>query len=201
MAGASLGPILNAVANVTSLMSKPKSLKSFLETMNDYGVQVKNNFEVNFSGLEFVTFFLTQITLPGVKQNYIDVPYDAKVVKLPVNYDFDKSFSMTVICDAQGYLYSAISQLVMNAGVDKLVNSGYTMIVKGLTGDEKNYNGIQFTIRGVRFESISGLSFGSSDNAIQTFTVNCNCIDFSVTSNGLGGTIQNVMGAANALLG
>jgi hypothetical protein len=85
--------------------------------------------------------------------------------------------------------------------LDKLVNSGYTMIVKGLTGDEKNYNGIQFTIRGVRFESISGLSFGSSDNAIQTFTVNCNCIDFSVTSNGLGGTIQNVMGAANTLLG
>jgi hypothetical protein len=39
------------------------------------------------------------------------------------------------------------------------------MTIKGLTGDKK-YAGSLITCRGVRFESVSGLEFGQSDNDI-----------------------------------
>lgn len=201
MAGVSLGPILNAVTNATSLVSKPKSLRSFLDTINDYGVQVANNFEVNFSGLEFVTFFVSSINLPEMKENFIDIYYDGRAVKVPVNYDNGKQFDMTVLNDAQGYLYPAIVNLLMTSNSNRILNSGLTMIVKGLTGDDKHYNGFQMTIRGIRIESVSKLSFSSSNNNVQTFDISFNCVDYEITSGGLASTVSNVVGLANSILG
>jgi len=56
-----IGNILGAAANLTTALSKEKGFKSFLKTVNSFGIQVKNNFEVNFSGLEDVTFFVQSI--------------------------------------------------------------------------------------------------------------------------------------------
>lgn len=53
-----LGGILGAAANLTTLMSKEKGAESFIKNVDKFGIQVKNNFEVNFSGFEGVTFFL-----------------------------------------------------------------------------------------------------------------------------------------------
>ena len=53
-----LGNILGAAANLTTATSKTKSLKAFLKNVDSFGVQVTNNFEVNFSGIEDATFFV-----------------------------------------------------------------------------------------------------------------------------------------------
>ena len=53
-----LGNILGAAANLTTAFSKGKSLKNFLRHINDFGVQVNNNFEVNIFGLSDITFFV-----------------------------------------------------------------------------------------------------------------------------------------------
>ena len=52
-----IGNLLGAAANLTTAFGKDKSLKSFLQHINDFGLQVTNNFEVNIAGLEDVTFF------------------------------------------------------------------------------------------------------------------------------------------------
>ena len=52
-----------------------------------------------------------------------------------------------------------------------LMNSGYTITIKALTGDEKHYKGALVTLESVRLESVSGLDWGHDDNAVQTFTV------------------------------
>lgn len=69
--GLDLGNLLGAVTNVTTVFSKETGVKAFLSTFNKYGAQVKNNFEVNFSGLQGLTFFITNISIPGMKQNTV----------------------------------------------------------------------------------------------------------------------------------
>lgn len=52
-----LGNLLGAAANLTTAVASGKSLKKFLSTYDDFGIQVQNNFEVNIAGLEDITFF------------------------------------------------------------------------------------------------------------------------------------------------
>jgi hypothetical protein len=52
-----LGNLLGAAANLTTAVSSGKSLKKFLSTIDDFGIQVQNNYEVNIAGLEDITFF------------------------------------------------------------------------------------------------------------------------------------------------
>jgi hypothetical protein len=124
--------------------------------------------------------------------------YDGRVVDIPVNFDYDHEFSMTVRNDAQGYIYSALHNFIMNGTGKILANSGYTMTIKALTGD-KNFSGSMITLRGVRIESIGGLSFGHSDNDISTFDISGKIIDFVHTPGALGKT-SNIIGMANNLL-
>ncbi len=56
--GLELGNLLGAAANLTSAFSKERSLKQFLKNVDKFGIQVANNFEVNFSGLQDATFFV-----------------------------------------------------------------------------------------------------------------------------------------------
>lgn len=194
-----IGGILGAAAQLTTTFSEEYGVKKFLKTIDKFGVQVKNNFEVNFSGLQDITFFIQNIDIPGVRQNFTEVHYDGRKVDIPINHEYDHDFSMTVLNDAQGYIYAVITNFIVTDASNHLANSGYTMTIKGLTGDKK-YSGSLITCRGVRFESVSGLSFGQSDNDIQTFTINGKIIDFTYTPGGLG-KAAGILGAINSIVG
>ena len=57
--GLELGNLLGAVTQVTTAVRHNSgSLKSFLDNINQFGVQVNNNFEVNFAGLDDIMFFV-----------------------------------------------------------------------------------------------------------------------------------------------
>lgn len=197
--GLELGNLLGAAANLTTAASQEKTLKSFLANINSFGLQVQNNFEVNFSGLEDITFFVQSITIPGVKQNFGDVYFDGRLVDVPYNHEFEHEFSVSVINDAQGYIYSAIQNFIMSDSTSTMVNSGYTMTVKALTGDSK-YKGSLYTLKGVRFESLGPLSYGYNQNDISTFDLGLKCIEVTATPGGLG-KVAGVLGAATSLLG
>lgn len=194
-----IGGILGAAAQLTTVTSEEYGVKKFLHAINKFGVQVKNNFEVNFSGLQDVTFFIQDIGLPGVKQNFTEVYYNGRRVDIPINHEYEHEFNMTVLNDAQGYIYAAITNFIVTDASNHLANSGYTMTIKGLTGD-KNYAGSLITCRGVRFEQVAGLTFGQSDNDIQTFSVSGRMIDFSYTPGGLG-KAAGILGTINSIVG
>lgn len=192
-----LGNLLGAVANATTALSKEKSLKSFLNNINDFGVQVKNNFEVNFSGLEDITFRVTDINLPSVKANTTELFYDGRSIPITINYDYEHDFSMTILNDAQGYLYPAIAEFIMTNATTELANGGYTMTIKAMNGDDK-YNGMMITCTGVKLINLGALSYGQSQNEAQTFEVQGQMQEFSVTPGALG-TIANIGGIATSL--
>lgn len=197
--GLQVGNLLGAAASLTTALSKPKTVKGFLDIVDNFGIQVKNNFEVNFSGLTDITFFVSNISVPEFRQNYSEIYYNGRKVDIPINYDYSHEFSMTVLNDAQGYIYAAIHNFLMSEATNVMAQTGYTMTIKALTGDEK-YKGTLLTLKNVRFDSVSGLSFGYSDNDVQTFELACKLLDYSVTPGALG-TLANVAATVNSLVG
>ena len=194
-----LGNLLGAAANLTTALSKEKSLKAFLKNVDSFGIQVTNNFEVNFSGISDATFFVQSIDFGGIKQNFTTLYYDGCEVDIPVNHEYQHEGNMTVLNDANGYIYAAVTSFIASQSSSKLANSGYTMTIKCLTGDEKNYKGALVTLRGVRLETVSGLQFNYNSGDISTFTVNYKQIDFSYTPGALG-KAAGIVGAINSLI-
>lgn len=197
--GLQVGNLLGAASSLTTALSKPKTPKSFMEMVDSFGIQVKNNFEVNFSGLTDVTFFITNISIPQLNQNFTELYYNGRKVDVPINYDYSHEFTMTVLNDAQGYIYPVIQNFIMSEASNTMANTGYTMTIKALTGDE-NYKGTLFTLENIRFESVGGLQFGYADNDIQTFDLNCKLMQYSSTPGALG-TLANVAAVVNSLAG
>lgn len=194
-----LGNLLGAAANLTTAMSKEKSLKAFLKNVGSFGIQVTNNFEVNFSGISDATFFVQSIDFGGIKQNFTTLYYDGCEVDIPVNHEYQHEGNMTILNDANGYIYAAVTSFIASQSSSKLANSGYTMTIKCLTGDEKHYKGALVTLRGVRLETVSGLQFNYNGGDISTFTVNYKYIDFSYTPGALG-KAAGIVGAINSLI-
>ena len=170
------------------------SLKKFYQKVSEYGTIVRARYEVNFSGIDNLTFFITDIDVPAIRMNVTQVYYEGQMVEVPQIYEFDHDFSMTVLCDGKGVLYTTMVNWLMTVGGDSLLNSGYTMTLRAL-GDGVNTDGMTITFNGVRFKNVSGLSFSSSDSSLMTFNVQCSAINFTATM----GSLQKASGIFGAL--
>ena len=194
-----LGNILGTVTQTKTVSSRESGVKAFLNTFAKYGAQVKNNFEVNFSAIPDLPFFITNISVPGIKQYITQLNYDGRVVDIPVNFDYDHDFSMTIRNDAQGYIYSALHNFIMSGTGKILANSGYTITIKALTGDTKHYKGALVTLQGVRLESVTGLEWAHDDNQIQTFNVSGKVQSVTYTPGSLAKP-AGILGAITSIL-
>lgn len=192
-----LGNLLGAAANLTTAFGKEKSLKQFLKTIDDFGIQVNNNFEVNIFGLSDITFFVQSVEFGGIRQKFEEIHYNGRAIMVPSYMDYDHSGSMTVINDANGYIYAAISDFLMQNS-PSLISNGVTMTIKCLTGDS-NYKGAVVTLNNVRFENLGGLSFSYSGGEPSTFNLGFNYLDFSFTPGSLG-KAAGIIGAVDKLI-
>lgn len=92
-----------------------------------------------------------------MKQNVGTLYYDGKIVEFPQNTEYEHDFSMTVINDSSGYIYSALTNLVMGETGKFLMDSGYTMSIRAI-GDD-NHSGSTIMLNGVRIKTVGGLSY------------------------------------------
>ena len=201
--GLELGGLLGAVTQVTTAVknsggSGGGSLKSFLNSINQFGVQVNNNFEVNFAGLDDIMFFVQNVTIPGMELKMTELTYDGHKVEIPVNYDWNHDFTMTVINDASGYIYSAITDFFMSDASAALASSGHTLTVSALTGDSK-YKGTLYTFYNVRIVNVGSLSYSYEGGDKSTFEITLKCTHFTATPGALS-TTSNILGAINSLI-
>lgn len=192
-----LGNLLGAAANLTTAISKEKSLKQFLKTIDNFGVQVTNNFEVNIFGLEDITFFVQSVSFGGIIQKFEEIHYNGRSIPIPTYIDYDHSGTLTIINDANGYIYAAISNFLMTNSPN-MINNGVVMTIKCLTGD-KNYKGALITLNSVRFERLDGLQFQYNGGDASTFNLNFNYLDFEFTPGALG-KVAGVVGAVDKLV-
>lgn len=109
-----LGNLLGAAASLTTAFGKDKSLKSFLQNVNDFGLQVTNNFEVNIAGFSDITFFAQSVNFGGITQTFEELYYNGRSIPVPTYIDYDHSGSMTVLNDANGYIYAAVTNFLMD---------------------------------------------------------------------------------------
>jgi len=92
----SLGQIFNTAANMAGAFNgekKPQtSLKDFLHTLTKYGVQVKSNYEVEYTGMGGLTFFVQSISVPSLKMNTGTLYYKGRQMSIPINSEQDHTF-------------------------------------------------------------------------------------------------------------
>ncbi len=81
--GLSLGGLAGAANALATGFSSSSSLKSFISTMDSLGVQITSRYEAIFSAIPQATFFITQLSTPGMKQNVGSMYYDGKLVEFP----------------------------------------------------------------------------------------------------------------------
>lgn len=198
--GLELDRLFGAVTNLQTAYAEEKPVNKFIQMVDEFGIQVRNNFEVNFSGIEEATFFIQSIDIPGMRQNMTQLHFNGRAVDVPICHEYEHGFSMTVLNDAQGYIYSAIVNFIASDATNTMMNSGYTMTIRAMTGDPKNYPGSVITLNGCRLESVSGLQYGQDSNQIQTFQVNGKMIDFTNTPGKLQKT-SGIIGAVSQIIG
>ena len=195
----SIGNALGAVTQIQTGFAKntgEKSLLDFINKINKYGVTLKAKYEVNFSGIENITFFVTDISVPELRQNFGQVFFAGKSVEVPINFEYGHDVAMTLLNDAKGVMYTTVvNWLMKQEGPDRgLVDSGYTMTIRAL-GDGNNHDGMTIVLNGVRMKTVTGLNFNSSDATISTFQLNLSVVSFTSTM----GKLQKVSGLAGAL--
>lgn len=194
----SIGNALGAITQVQTGLADSqgeKTLLDFINKINKYGVSLKARYEVNFSGIEDITFFVTDITVPDVRQNFGNVFFEGKSVEIPINIEYGHDMTLTLLNDGKGMIYSTIMNWMMNQDSgESIVNSGYTMTIRQL-GDGGDHKGMTIVLNGVRMKSISGLNFVSNDASISTFSLTLSVISFTATL----GSLQKISGFAGAL--
>lgn len=196
--GLDFSNLMGAASKLASSYGEEKSLKGFLSTIGNFGVTIKSRYEVNFSGIEDITYFVTNISVPGVKMNTMEINFAGKKVEIPINYEYEHDFTLTILNDNSGYIYTSIKEFLMTDTSQYIAPTGYTMTVKVL-GDN-NTKGQTLTLNGVRIKSVSALSFGNSDNDISTFDVECSCIDTNSTPGAMDGEATGIAGAIASLI-
>ena len=172
-----------------------KPLIEFIEKINKYGTTLRARYEVNFSGIEDITFFVTDITTPNLRQNFGHVFFEGKNVEIPINIEYDHDVTLTILNDGSGVLYTTIVNWMLNQDAgESVVNSGYTMTIRSL-GDGVSQKGMTIVLEGVRMRNISGLTYVSSDASVSTFTLTLSVISFKA----ILGALQEVGGTVGAL--
>lgn len=192
-----VGNLLGAAANLTTAFSKERSVKTFLQQINDFGVQVTNNFEVNLFGLQDITFFVQSVNFGGMLVKTEELHYNGRSIPIPTYMDYEHSGSLKVINDANGYIYSAIVNFLMENNSSKL-DTGIVMTIKCLTGDN-DYKGSLITLRSVFFDKLDGMAFDYSGGDISTFTLNFQYLDYAFTPGALA-KVAGVTGAIGSLI-
>ena len=206
----SLGQIFNTAANMAGALHgerKPQtSLKDFLHTLTKYGVQVKSNYEIEYSGMGGLTFFVQSINVPALRMNVGNLYWKGRQMTIPVNAEQEHNFQMTVINDGTGFVYNQLRKILEIDADNAMVESDATITVTAL-GDLQNTSGSKFKMYGVTLTNVSGLDFSSTDSGVSTFTVDCYAartdLQWSETksSSGVLGVVDKISGTIGNILG
>lgn len=206
----SLGQLFNTAANMAGAFGGEKgpgkSLKDFLGAISNYGVQIKSNYEVVYSGFGGISFFVQSINVPGIKANTGTLYWKGRQVTIPINSEQEHEVQMTIINDGTGFIYNQMRRILEIDARKALGEADAEIKVRAL-GDGVNTSGQKFRFYGALLTQVSGLDFASTDSSISTFTttwyVSRTVLKWSETKrkDGLLGKVDKVSGFVSNILG
>lgn len=154
-------------------MSERKSIKEFLDTVVSDGVAVKSLFEISIfedkddAVYKSLSFFITDIDIPGKKLTTSTLYREGREYDIPIIYDNNREFTMTVLCDTTFSTYFYFETL-MKAGQHGSYASIHTIIVRPTTDNSDNWD---IKLDHVFFESLGPINFSHNSKELITFTV------------------------------
>lgn len=187
---------VSAYTKIKSGFSKESelSLGKFLSILSNYGTITNCNYEVSFSGITNLSFFCQSITTPGFKQNFTNISYDGQIVEVPQNSEYEHDFTMTILNDGKGVIYTAFQNFILDGIGTYFFENGYTVTIKILSNNQSSSDGIYVVLNGVRFRNISGLQLDASDSSLSKFTLACSAISYTISPESLR-KVTSVLGA------
>lgn len=153
-----------------------KGIKAFLNTVKNTGVSVKSLFEVSITYDELegeedkeLAFYITDIDLPGKKLTTSTLYRNGREYDIPIIYDNNREFTMTVLCDEWFGNY-VFFEKELQAG--KFGKPGTcTIIIRPTTGIDLIKNTHTITLEHVFFETLGSIQFSHNSKELITFTV------------------------------
>lgn len=199
----SLGSITEAFTKGQTAFANSKgemTLQQFINTIGQYGVGNTAMFEVNFSAIPNVPFFIRSITVPDIKQNVGNLSWEGRQVEIPINYEKMHDFTLNVLNDGKGYIYQTLRNWIVNNNIgESVMESGYTLILRAL-GDGVNTDGMTITFTGCRFKDIGQLTYDYSNAGVSTFPISMYAVDVEVTM-GEVKKLSGILGAIDSATG
>lgn len=163
-----------------------KGIKEFLDTVvfaNGNGVAVKSLFEVhisyNFSESEmgWLSFYVTDIDLPGKKLTTSTLYRKGREYDIPIIYDNNREFSMTILCDEAFGNYIWFEDKMKAGSFGPTFK--YTIKIVPCTSTTKNKT---IELQNVFFESLGSINFNhNSKTELITFTVSGRFRDITIS--------------------
>ena len=166
----------------------PRSIKEFLWSLRRNGVALNSAYELTMSSTTFnsligdkITFYASSFDYPGFNYQFGTQAYwRGQVVEIPITWDQERDFNMTVVDSADGKIYAGFVNLIQaqnnvydgDASQRKLWNGPDDLTIRvtrllpngGIAGPI-------FVLKGCRFKSVGSLSFSNSDASILSFSV------------------------------
>ena len=209
--GFSFGSIANSIANISSRKSdkgkKPESsLYEFLGTLNNYGVQIKANYEIEFLQVPGLQFFCQSINIPGLQSINSILYHRGRQFQIPVVAEQAHEVQMTVINDASGKIYPLMRQIMIEDYNALYPDNQFSLRIKARS-DQQNTAGMNIVLEGVRITNVSGLDYSNGDGTVQTFNMDLyvNHTDFEIgeiqKKEGLLGKVDKISNKISNILG
>lgn len=152
-----------------------KTVADFLEahSSNNINFRLNCDYEVEFckNNTEITTIFrfLCQtISTPAFRINTGQIYFHGKPIEVPLNYEFDSDFDLTLYDLSGGLLYKRFIEFIHSPD-NFNINNEYTIkIYQGYVN-----NALLTTLYNVIIKNISGLTFSNNDVNVASFSLNC----------------------------
>jgi len=151
-----------------------KTVADFLEahSSNNINFRLNCDYEVEFhypqESYTNYRFLCQTISTPAFRVNTGQIYFHGKPIDIPINYEFDSDFDLTLYDLSRGVLYKRFIDWIRSKDNFNINNSFSIKIYQGYI-----HSTLLTEMYHVIIKNISGLTFSNNDVNVASFSLNC----------------------------
>ena len=183
------------------------NIHEFIKARKRLGHITVARFNASYSapGMKDFEFSLASLNPPSIRANTGQLYFDAMPVEVFTTFQYDMDFSMNIICDNAGTIYSKFISLLKsgkndldaaampasgysgNFNFNKIIDPETSITIQALSDKGDGY-GMKTILYGIRIKSVGAIDYSNNSNEIAFFSVNASAIDFMVVPRSSSGS-------------